>query len=87
MILVTFKLPSVKVPVLSVNKQLILPLVSMPISLRTNTLSFSILFILDDKTKVTIRGKPSGTVTTITVMLKVREYKMLLMLKFLVVNK
>ena len=76
----TFRMPSVKVPVLSVSKQVMLPLVSIPTNLRTKTFYLSIFFILEDKTKVIIIGKPSGTVTTMTVTLNVRAYKILFIL-------
>ena len=49
-----------------------LPEVSMPTSLRTNTLSRSIRRILEDSTTVIIMGRPSGTATTTTVMARVR---------------
>ena len=72
---ITFNFPSVIVPVLSVNKILMLPAVSIPMSLRTRILLLSILFILDDKTKVIIIGSPSGTATTIMVTLKVKALR------------
>ena len=72
---ITFNFPSVIVPVLSVNKILMLPAVSIPMSLRTRILLLSILFILDDKTKVIIIGSPSGTATTIMVTLRVKALR------------
>ena len=71
---VTSNFPLVSVPVLSVNKTLILPAVSMPTNFLTKTLFFNIFFMLLDKTKVIIIGKPSGTATTIIVTLNVKAY-------------
>ena len=68
----TSSLPFVIVPVLSVNKIFKLPAVSIPTSFLTKTLFLSIVFILEDNTKVIIKGNPSGTETTIMVTLKVR---------------
>ena len=72
---ITSSLPLVIVPVLSVKSILIFPAVSIPISFLTKTLLLSILFMFDDKTKVTISGKPSGTATTIMVTDKVKACK------------
>ena len=69
---VTFNTPFVKVPVLSVRRTFILPDVSIPTSFLTKTLSLSIFFILLDKTKVIIIGRPSGTATTMIVTDKVK---------------
>ena len=59
--------PSVSVPVLSVKSMFILPAASIPTGFLTSTLSFTILFIFDDRTTAIIIGNPSGTATTITV--------------------
>ena len=60
--------------VLSVNRILIDPAVSIPTNFRTKTLFFNIRFILEDKTRVIIIGNPSGTATTIMVTDRVRAY-------------
>lgn len=44
----------------------------MPTSFLTKTFLFTFSFILDDKTKVTIIGKPSGTATIIIVTARVK---------------
>ena len=75
-IFITFKLPFVIVPVLSVKRVFIFPAVSIPVSFLTSTLLFNILFILDERTSVIIIGSPSGTATTIIVTLRVSACKM-----------
>ena len=62
----TSRRPLVIVPVLSENKILTLPEVSIPISFLTNTLDFNIFFILIEHTIAIMSGSPSGTATTIT---------------------
>ena len=57
----------VRVPVLSVQITVVAPIVSQACILRTRLLDFSILRILRAKLKVTLIGRPSGTVTTIRV--------------------
>ena len=69
----TSRRPLVRVPVLSVNNMFKEPVVSIPTNFLTNTLLFSIRFILLDNTKVIIIGSPSGTATTIIVTDNVRE--------------
>ena len=68
----TDNLPSVSVPVLSVNKTFIFPAVSIPTNFLTKTLFFNILCIFELSTKVIIIGNPSGTDTTIIVTHKVK---------------
>ena len=68
----TLILPSVIVPVLSVNRIFMLPAASIPTGLRTSTLSFIILFILEDRITAIIIGSPSGTAITITVRPNIR---------------
>ena len=72
MIPTTSNFPRVKVPVLSVNKMFKEPAVSIPTNFLTKTLFFNNLLIFDDKTKVIIIGKPSGTETTIMVTARVK---------------
>ena len=67
-------LPVVIVPVLSLNNIFMLPAVSIPTNFLTKTLLLSILFILDDSTKVIIIGSPSGTETIIIVTASVNAY-------------
>ena len=55
-----------------VSRDIRLPEVSMPTSLRTRTWSLSIRRMLEDSTTVIIMGSPSGTATTTTVMARVR---------------
>ena len=76
--LATSNCPLVRVPVLSVNKMLRLPAVSIPTNFLTRTLFFNIFFIFEDRTRVIIMGRPSGTATTIIVTLSVKAYRMCL---------
>ncbi len=48
----------------------------MPTSFLTSTLFLSILFIFEERTKVIIIGRPSGTATTMIVTAKVNAYIM-----------
>ena len=68
---VTDNFPSVRVPVLSVNKMFNEPDVSIPTNFLTKTFLFIILFILEESTSVIIIGSPSGTAITITATLNV----------------
>ena len=70
----TSRLPLVIVPVLSEKSIFKEPAVSIPVNFLTKTLFFNILFILEDKTKVIIIGRPSGTATTIIVTAKVSAW-------------
>ena len=63
----TDNLPSVIVPVLSLNKMLRLPAVSRPFIFLTNTLSFAILRLWKDISIEVSIGSPSGTAQTIIV--------------------
>ena len=56
----TLKIPSVKVPVLSVNSMFILPAASMPVGFFTRTLSETIFLMFDERTTEIIKGSPSG---------------------------
>ena len=60
----TSSCPLVIVPVLSLNRRLRLPAVSIPLILRTKTLSLSILPMFWAETMAIINGKPSGTAMT-----------------------
>ena len=61
----TSNIPFVIVPVLSLNKMLREPAVSIPSALRTNTLWSSILLVFCMSTSEIINGNPSGTAQTI----------------------
>ena len=69
----TDNLPSVIVPVLSLNKILKLPAVSRPFIFLTRTLSFAILKLWNDNKMEVNIGNPSGTAQTIIVTATVIE--------------